>query len=68
MIGKIPLGIIDWHHESCEVMTNSDREGRILLSHPQTNNGFFYLLTIRYGIFTLKKGSQKFLDMPRCDL
>ena len=27
------------------VMTNSDPEGRIFLSYPHTNNGFFFLLT-----------------------
>ena len=33
-----------WHHEACRVMTNGDPEGRIFLSYPHTNNGFFYLL------------------------
>ena len=33
-----------WHHEACRVMTNGDPEGRIFLSHPHTNNGFFFLL------------------------
>ena len=28
------------------MMTNSDREGRIFLSHPHTNNGLFFLHTI----------------------
>ena len=27
------------------MMTNSDPEGRIFLSYPHTNNGFFFLLT-----------------------
>ena len=27
------------------MMTNGDREGRIFLSCPHTNNGFFFLLT-----------------------
>ena len=27
------------------MMTNGDPEGRIFLSYPQTNNGFFFLLT-----------------------
>ena len=35
--------ITDWHHEACRVMTNGDPEGRIFLSHPHTNNGFFFL-------------------------
>ena len=34
-----------WHHEACRVMTNGDPEGQIFLSHPHTNNGFFFLLT-----------------------
>ena len=31
------------HHEACRVMTKGDREGRIFLSNPHTNNGFFFL-------------------------
>ena len=31
------------HHEACRVMTNSDHEGQIFLSHPHTNSGFFFL-------------------------
>ena len=27
------------------VMTNGDPEGRIFLTYPHTNNGFFFLLT-----------------------
>ena len=46
--------IMDWHHEACPVMTNGDLEGRIFLLHPLTNNGFLFLLTIKYHIFTLK--------------
>ena len=34
-----------WHHEACRVMTNGVPEGWIFLSHPHTNNGFFFLLT-----------------------
>ena len=30
-----------WHHEACRVMTNDDPEGRIFLSYPHTNNGYF---------------------------
>ena len=36
-------------------MTNGDREGRIFLSHPHTNNGFFFLLTTKYRILYRKK-------------
>ena len=35
-------------------MTNGDPEGRIFLSHPHTNNGFFFLLAIKYLILCLK--------------
>ena len=31
--------------EACQVMTNADHEELIFLSHPQTNNGLFFLLT-----------------------
>ena len=34
-----------WHHEACLVMTNGDPEGHIFLSYPNTNYGFFFLLT-----------------------
>ena len=34
-------------HEACRVMTNGDREEQIFLSHPHTNNGFFFLLTTK---------------------
>ena len=44
-IEKFVSGITVWHHEACQVMTNSDREGQIFLSHPHTINGFCFLLT-----------------------
>ena len=34
-----------------------DCEGQIFRPHPHTNNGFFFLLTIK---FSIKKNSQKF--------
>ena len=37
-----------WHHEACRVITNGDPEGRIFLSYPHTNNGFFLLLTAAF--------------------
>ena len=37
---SVPM-IIRWRHEACRVMTKSDQEGRIFVSHPNTNNGFF---------------------------
>ena len=46
---SIPM-ITDWHHEACPVMTNGGRKGQIFLSHPHTNNGFFFLLTTKYLI------------------
>ena len=39
-----------WHHEACQVMTNGDSEGRIFISFSRPNNGFFFLLTIKYHI------------------
>ena len=33
-----------WHYEACRVMTNGDCERQIFLSHPQTNNGFFFFI------------------------
>ena len=47
--------IIIWHHKAFRVMTNSDPEGQIFLSHPHTNNRLLFLLAIKF--------SQKFLDM-----
>ena len=44
-----------WHHEARLVMTNSDHEGRIFLSHPQMNNGLFFLLITKYRILYWKK-------------
>ena len=42
--------ITDLHLEACRVMTNGDRKGQIFLSHPHTNNGFFFLVTTKYLI------------------
>ena len=67
-IEKSVRRITFWHHKACRVMTNGDHEGQIFLSNPHMNNGFFFLLTIKYCILCLKKGSQKFLNMPRCDI
>ena len=39
-------------------MTNGDTEGQIFLSHPHTNNGFFFLFTIDV-LF-----SNKFSEVP----
>ena len=53
-IEKSVLRITDWHQEACRVMTNCDREGWIFLSHPNTNNGFFFLLSTMYHILYWK--------------
>ena len=53
-IEKSVLRITFWHHKACRVMTNSDREGRIVPSHPLTNNGSFFLLTLKNRIFIFK--------------
>ena len=34
-----------WHYGASRVMSNGIPEGRIFLSYPHTNNGFFFLLT-----------------------
>ena len=42
--------------------TNSDRDGRIFLSHPHTNNGLFFLFTTKYLILhwkNVKRASKK---------
>ena len=39
----------DHTHYFYSVMTNNDPEGHIFLSHPHTNNGFFFLLTIEFS-------------------
>ena len=57
-----------WHHEACRVMTNGDSKGQIFISHPQMNNGFFFLLTIITIFYVLKKNSQELLNTMRFDL
>ena len=44
-IEKSVLRIAVWHHDACRVMKNGDPGGRVFLSYPHTNNGFFFLLT-----------------------
>ena len=46
--------ITDWHHEACRVMTISDCEGRIFLSHPHIHDRYFFLLTTKHLIFYWK--------------
>ena len=50
-IAKSLPRIAVWNHEACRVMTNGDPEGRIFLSFPHTNNGFFFLLTTFFFIY-----------------
>ena len=59
-----------WHHEACRVMTNGDPEGRIFLSYPHMNNGFFFLLTtVSIDLFIYFKISfQKSLNTLRFNL
>ena len=54
-IDKSVTRITIWHPEACRVMINGDHAGRILLFNSHTNNGFFFLLNIKYHIFCLKK-------------
>ena len=50
------------------MMTNSGFEGKIFLSHPHTNNGFFFLLTIKYHIFIEKKAPRRSCICWGCDI
>ena len=65
-IEKSVLRITDWHQEACQVMTNCERKGRIILSNPHMNNGFFFLLIIKYHILYSK--NIKILNMRRCNI
>ena len=65
---KSGMRITVWHHKACQKMTNGDPEEWIFLSYSHPNNGFFFLLTIRYQILFIRKGYQKFLNTPRCDM
>ena len=55
MIEKSVPRITLWHHRACRVMTNGDPQGQILISQPQTNNGLFFLLAIKYSILCFEK-------------
>ena len=46
------------------MMTNGDLEGRIILSYPHTNNGFFFLLTtvFFFSKISFQKSLNKLLD------
>ena len=46
-------------------MTNSDLEGRIFLSYPHTNNGFFFLLTTVFiYLFFIHSFQNKIPEVP----
>ena len=55
-------------------MPIGDQKGRIFLSHPHTNNGFFFLFTTKYHIslyFILEKyekGFQEFAEIRHGDV
>ena len=63
-IGNSVPRITVWHHKACRVMTNGDPEGRIFLSYPHTNNGFFFLLT---ADFYFEISFHKSLNKLRCN-
>ena len=52
-----------WDHEACRVMTIGNLEGWIFLSPSHTNNGVFFLLTIKLRILCLKNA-----HIIRCEL
>ena len=55
--------ITNWHHKACRVMTNGFLLGQIFLSHPHTNNGFFFLAHHSLPHFILEK-DEKDLKNP----
>ena len=63
-IEKSIPGITDCHHKACQVMTKSDREGRIFLSNPHTNNVYFFLLDTKYFILYWEKNGKKASKNP----
>ena len=67
--------ITDWHHEASQAMTIHDFEGWVFLSHPHTNNRFFFLLTTMYCILYWKSinvqslpESPEFVEMRHSDV
>ena len=46
------------------MMTKGDRAGRIFLSHPHTNIGFFFLLTTKHCILYWKKNMKRLPEDP----
>ena len=64
-IEKSVTMITVWHDEACRLITNGDSEGRIFLSCPHTNNGFFFLLIPVF--YCLKISFQVSLNTIRCN-
>ena len=49
-VPRITIGPGDWRHEACRVMKRDE----FFLSHPHTNNEFFFLLTTVFIYLFLK--------------
>ena len=55
-IGESIPRITVWHHKACRVMTNRDPEGRIFLSHPDTQiMDSFSCLPLSAALLCLKR-------------
>ena len=54
--------------EACRVKTNVDREGRIFLSHPHTNNGVAYCSCSPLNISFYIKGFQIIMNSQKSDM
>ena len=74
-IKKSVARITNWHDEACRVRTNGDHEGQIFLSHPHTNNGYFFLLTTKTSFYIGKKTHKnrlpenpEYAEMRHCDV
>ena len=65
-IEKSVTRIAIWHHKACQMMTKGDPKGRIFLSYPHTNNGFFPCSPLFLFIY-FKISFQKSLNMLRCN-
>ena len=51
-----------WHHTACRLRTNGDHEGRIFLSHPDTNTTMDSICcSLLNFVFYFFKSPQKFL-------
>ena len=61
MIEKPVPRFADWHHKACRVMTNGDRKGRIILSHPHTKTVDYLSCSPLKTTFYVKKNTWKLL-------